>query len=63
MTNDRNNRLGLLSLVFCLVLNYPILSVFDQQRLLYGMPLLFLYFFTSWLMLIAFTIWMVRKKR
>ena len=37
----------------CLVFNYPILAVFNQDGTLYGIPLLFIYIFGVWLLLIV----------
>ncbi len=35
-----------------LLLTYPIISLFDHPRLIFGIPLLFLYLFSVWLCLI-----------
>lgn len=37
----------------CLVFNYPILALFNQDGTLYGIPLLFIYIFGVWLLLIV----------
>ena len=37
----------------CLVFNYPILALFNQGGTLYGIPLLFIYVFGIWLLLIV----------
>lgn len=36
-----------------LVFNYPILALFNQDATLYGIPLLFIYIFGIWLLLIV----------
>lgn len=50
--NPGNRCLLLLALCLLLVLNYPWLAVFAQQTLVFGLPLLHLYLFTLWLVII-----------
>ena len=48
----QNKRLvGLFLLVFVLF-NYPLLSLFNHETMVLGMPLLFFYIFTAWALLI-----------
>jgi hypothetical protein len=42
-----------LFLMGALALNYPLLSVVDRQHLVLGMPLLYLYLFLVWLVIIV----------
>lgn len=35
-----------------LALNYPLLAIFDRAALLFGIPVLFLYLFIIWLVII-----------
>ncbi len=51
----RNERLVALVLVGALALNYPLLSVFSDARLLFGIPVLYLYLFGGWAAFIALT--------
>ena len=37
----------------CLVFNYPILALFNQDGTVYGVPVLFVYIFGIWLLLIV----------
>lgn len=37
----------------CLVFNYPILALFNQDRSVFGIPVLFVYIFGIWLLLIV----------
>jgi hypothetical protein len=50
MTNDnvKNKRLVGLFLLGCLLFNYPLLSLFNLKRMLYSLPLFYLYIFTVW---------------
>lgn len=58
----RSNNLGqCLAAVFflgCLLLNYPILFLFDRPIDVFGIPLLYLYIFGAWILLIALIAWM-----
>ncbi len=47
-----NRRLLLLAPCLLLILNYPWLAIFSQQTLLFGMPLLHLYLFVLWFIII-----------
>ncbi len=47
-----NRRLLLLAPCLLLILNYPWLAIFSQQILLFGMPLLHLYLFVLWFVII-----------
>ncbi|KPJ99356.1 MAG: hypothetical protein AMJ60_05310 [Desulfobacterales bacterium SG8_35] len=38
----------------CLALNYPILGLFSQAALWYGIPVLYLYLFVTWVLFIVF---------
>lgn len=37
----------------CLVFNYPILALFNQDQSVFGIPVLFVYIFGIWLLLIV----------
>ena len=53
-----SQRLILIFIGGCLLLNYPLLSIFSRSQLMAGIPLLFFYVFASWLLLI-FLSWLV----
>lgn len=57
-----SQQLILIFVVGCLLLNYPLLSIFSHARLLAGIPVLFLYVFTVWLLLLLLTAIVLRKK-
>jgi hypothetical protein len=57
MTRDskKNKRLVALFLLGCVLLNYPILSLVNLEILIFGLPLLYVYIFGAWCLLIALT--------
>lgn len=48
----RKERLVVLPLVGVIALNYPLLSLFSRVKLLFGVPVLYLYLFAVWLLFI-----------
>ncbi len=48
----RSARLVALAVAAFLLFNYPLLRVFDLPVLVFGVPLVWLYVFTAWLLLI-----------
>lgn len=54
-TNVRNERLVALFLLGLLLFNYPLLAMFNTQRLVAGIPLLYLYLFVGWIVIVAAT--------
>lgn len=48
----KNKRLVGLFLAGWVLFNYPLLSLFNLKTMIFGVPLLFLYVFTSWTLLI-----------
>ncbi len=49
-------------LVGLFLLNYPVLSLFGPQYWVFDMPLLYFYFFATWLILIILACWIIEKK-
>ena len=43
------------------LLNYPILSLFDRPQTVFGLPLLRVYLFSVWLALILVVAWIVER--
>ena len=58
MTKDsiKNKRLVGLFLLGCIVFNYPLLSLLNLKRMLYGLPLFYLYIFAAWSVMIILLI-------
>ena len=48
----QKERLIVLPLVGVIALNYPLLSLFSRVKLLFGVPMLYLYLFAVWLLFI-----------
>ena len=51
--NTRNERFVVLVLIGTLAMNYPLLSIFADGGLLFGIPILYLYLFSIWAGFIA----------
>ena len=54
--NAKGRRLVGVFLLGCFLLNYPILSLFNLEKLLFGVPLLYCYMFFVWAALIGLVI-------
>ena len=50
-----NKRLVALFLLGCVLFNYPILSLFNLEIPIFGLPLLLVYIFAIWCLLIGLT--------
>lgn len=63
--NHRNltgQRLLALFAVGCLALNYPLLALFTTDRLLWGIPILYVYIFACWIVLIALLALVIERR-
>ncbi|GAA4024388.1 hypothetical protein GCM10022409_05480 [Hymenobacter glaciei] len=58
----RGPKLLFLAVLFGVLLNYPLLAVFDHNGRVGGVPVLYLYVLLVWIALVALTGWLVRKK-
>ena len=59
----RGQRLLFLTVLFGVVLNYPLLAVFDRDGRVAGVPVLYLYVLLTWVLVVALTGWLVRKSQ
>lgn len=57
----RGQQLLFVSLLFALLLNFPLLSAFDHGGLVLGIPTLYLYVLLIWLLLVLLTGWLVKS--
>ena len=57
----RGQRLLFVSLLFGVLLNFPLLAVFNHDGRVGGVPVLYLYVLLGWLALVILTAWLVRK--
>jgi hypothetical protein len=58
----RGQRLAALCLLGLLLFNYPLLAVFNVPATLFGIPLLYAYFFIAWAALIAFMALVIERR-
>lgn len=58
----RGQRLTAVFLLGCLLLNYPLLALFNTDQLVFGIPLLYVYAFVAWALLIALAALVAERK-
>lgn len=49
-------------LLGCILLNYPLLFLFNRGTDLFGVPLLYAYIFLAWASLIALMAWVIEHR-
>lgn len=49
----QNERLVVILVIGIIALNYPLIALFSRVQVLFGIPILYLYIFTIWSMLIV----------
>ncbi|MEO7742238.1 MAG: hypothetical protein ABIR98_04820 [Usitatibacter sp.] len=49
----RGERLAGLFLLGCLLFNFPLLALFNVRAAVFGIPLIYVYLFAAWALLIA----------
>ncbi len=56
MTNDVRMTWRLIGIFFlgCVLLSYPVLTMFNVKVILFGFPVLYLYIFIIWMIIILF---------
>ena len=57
----RGQRLLFLAVVFGILLNFPLLGVFDHDGRVGGVPVLYLYILLMWILVVALTGYLVRR--
>lgn len=63
MSDDRNSTFVLLFVLFLLLINFPMLTIFDRKEIWWGFPALYFYLFFVWAAVIAAIAWLVRSKK
>jgi hypothetical protein len=58
----RGQRLVALCLLGMLLFNYPLLAVFNVPVMLFGIPLLYVYFFVAWAALVALMALVIERR-
>jgi len=61
MTKNFTERYAALFILAALLFNPPIMSIFNSDQLVFGVPLLFLYLFGAWSLIIGLNACIVRK--
>ena len=56
----KHQRLLALFLLFLMLFNYPVISIVNRPVLVGGIPLLYLYLFLAWLLMIGLLAWVVK---
>ena len=56
-------RLVAVCLAGCVLFNYPLLALFDRPETVWGVPLLYVFVFAAWLLLIAALAWVVEGRQ
>ncbi|MCA9965146.1 MAG: hypothetical protein KC423_12905 [Anaerolineales bacterium] len=57
----KRDRLVVLFLLGGLLFNYPILSLFDREGMVAGIPILYLFIFSAWLLIIVLVAWVIER--
>ena len=52
----KSRRLAIVFMLGVILFNYPVLSLFNVPRFLFGIPLLYFYLFGAWILLILLTV-------
>lgn len=58
----QNERLIVILIIGVIVLNYPLLSLFSKVKLIFGVPVLYLYIFAVWSVFIGCVALVLEKK-
>ena len=58
----KGQRLVALFLLGCLLFNFPLLSLFAGSTRLWGIPLIYLYVFVAWAVIIALMALIIERK-
>jgi len=59
---QRGQRLLFVAVLFGVLLNFPLLAVFDRDGRVAGVPVLYLYVLLMWVLVVGLTGYLVRKK-
>ncbi|HEY6002977.1 MAG TPA: hypothetical protein VIV57_08875 [Anaeromyxobacter sp.] len=56
-------RLAAIFMMGCVLLNYPILSLFSRPLDIVGIPLLYIYVFAAWILLVGLLALVIERTR
>jgi len=60
---QRTERIVALALLAALLFNYPLLSLFARDGWVFGLPVLYVYLFSCWLLVLLLTGLVLRRRR
>jgi hypothetical protein len=60
LENIKNNRLFCLFLIGCLIFNYPVISLLNHKIFIFGIPLLYVFLFCAWGLIIIAMVFITR---
>ncbi|MFM8374224.1 MAG: hypothetical protein ACKOCO_17760 [Bacteroidota bacterium] len=52
MSDDKSARLIILFVVAVMLLNYPLIGIFDRRQLQHGIPVMYGYLFVVWALIV-----------
>lgn len=56
-------RLAGIFLLGCVLLNYPILYLFNTRGEVFGIPVLYAFLFGAWLVLVGLMAWIIERRK
>jgi hypothetical protein len=59
----KSQRLAALFLAGCLLFNYPLLMLFSYEGLIWGIPILYVYIFSAWAVLIGLMVLVIESRK
>ncbi|RPH67605.1 MAG: hypothetical protein EHM83_01080 [Burkholderiales bacterium] len=62
-SNVTGQRLAAIFLLGCVLFNYPVLSLFNTSGAIFGIPLLYVYVFGAWSLLIGLLALVIERRR
>ena len=62
-SKQQNERLIVMFIIGVIALNYPLLSLFSKVKLIFGIPVLYLYLFVFWIIFIVCIAVIVEKTK
>lgn len=60
-SSSRTPRLIAVLLLGAMLLNFPLLAIFNVKAMLWGIPVLYVYLFAAWAVVIALVYWVVER--
>nr|WP_236023967.1 hypothetical protein [Flavobacterium sp. GP15] len=61
MKKRHEQKLVILSMLLLLVLNLPLLLLFDSSKPIFGFPIIYIYIFSAWLFSVAISYFIIKR--